>query len=306
MSAVETLRDRGLPGLNGARHRRVDAGGVRMHVAELGPTDASPMLLVHGWPQHWWCWRRVAPILAREHRVLMPDLRGHGWSESPADGYGKEQLADDLLLLLDALGIEAVDYVGHDWGGYIGFILGIREPGRISTLLALSTPHPWPSLRDRLNPLRLLAVGAYQVPLSTPLLGRALMRAGLTKRLLRHGATAGAFSDFDLDVFDARMGSGEGARVTTALYRTFLLRELPGLAAGRFRNARLDVPTWLMVGERDLIALGADLKGFEGHAPRMSLERVPGAGHFLVDERPDLVAGRALENSRGRELASAR
>src|SRR5687768_12453452 len=163
----------------------------------------------------------------------MPDLRGHGWSEA-ADGYEKDELATDLEALLDGLGLEAVDYIGHDWGAYIGFLLAIREPKRINSLLALSIPHPWPSLRDRANPWRLLAFG-YQVPLSLPLLGPGLMRAGLTREILRRGAPQGTFSDSDLDVFNERMGSPDGARVTSALYRTFVLRELAHLAAaGRF------------------------------------------------------------------------
>jgi pimeloyl-ACP methyl ester carboxylesterase len=91
------------------------------------------------------------------------------------------------------------------------------------------------------------------------------------------------------------MGSPEGASATAALYRTFLLRELPALAAGRYRDAQLDVRTRLIVGEKDLIARNASLGGYERNAPRMAVERVQGAGHFLPEERPDLVADRALE-----------
>src|SRR5205814_6470059 len=83
-----------MPELEGANHRRLETGEVALHVAELGPADAPPLLLVHGWPQNWWCWHRVAPLLATEYRLLMPDLRGHGWSDAVA-GYEKERLAAD-------------------------------------------------------------------------------------------------------------------------------------------------------------------------------------------------------------------
>jgi pimeloyl-ACP methyl ester carboxylesterase len=96
-----------MPGLAGVRHRLVDVGEVRLHVAELGDDAAPPLLLVHGWPQSWWCWRRVAPLLAADFRVLMVDLRGHGWSDAPAGGYEKERLASDMNCLLDALGASA-------------------------------------------------------------------------------------------------------------------------------------------------------------------------------------------------------
>ena len=65
------------------KHRYVDVPGVRLHVAEAG--EGSPILLLHGWPQHWWIWRKVIPALAENYRVICPDLRGFGWSEAPVE-----------------------------------------------------------------------------------------------------------------------------------------------------------------------------------------------------------------------------
>ena len=74
-------------------------------------------MLVHGWPQHWWAWRRLLPALAQERRVLCPDLRGLGWSDAPPGTYAKETWAADLVALLDALDLDSADIAGHDWGG---------------------------------------------------------------------------------------------------------------------------------------------------------------------------------------------
>lgn len=278
------------PDLPGIRHRDVDVGGLRLHVAESGPEAAAPLLLVHGWPQHWWCWHRVAPLLAERFRCLMVDLRGFGWSEAPPDGYEKERLARDLIAVLDGLGLERAGYAGHDWGAYCGFLVALRAPERLTGLVALSIPHPWPSRRDRLNPWR-LAGFAYQLPLSTPPVARWLMRAGLTRRILSR-EPADAFSPADVELYDSVMRTEQGARVTNAMYRTFLLRELPSVMRGRYSDAHLSVPTRLIVGERDPIVRGADLGGYEPHASDMTVERVPGAGHFLPEERPDVVAAR--------------
>ncbi|HEV2075610.1 MAG TPA: alpha/beta fold hydrolase [Thermoleophilaceae bacterium] len=280
------------PELPGVRHRDVDAGGVRLHVAEAGPEDGPVAILVHGWPQHWWCWRRVLPHLTERFRCVMPDLRGHGWSEAPADGYDKEQLATDLLNLMDALRLDRAGYVGHDWGAFVGFLLALRAPERISRLLALSIPHLWPSRHDRLNPWRLAAFG-YQVPLSAPLVGERLMRAGLTRTVLRAASPRGTFDRDGLDAYQAVMGTPEGARVTVAMYRTFLLREAPAIVAGRYARAHLTTPTRLVVGDRDLVVRNADLRGHESHADDLRVERIPGAGHFLPEERPELVGERA-------------
>ncbi|MBJ7291840.1 alpha/beta fold hydrolase, partial [Williamsia sp.] len=107
---------RPLPHVDGVEHQYVDAGPLRMHVAVAGPADAPPLLLLHGWPQHWYLWRDVIPAVSDRYRVIAPDLRGFGWTDAPPGGYRKERLATDILALLDALGIDRVRLVGHDWG----------------------------------------------------------------------------------------------------------------------------------------------------------------------------------------------
>lgn len=97
----------GLPALPGVEHRWLDVSGgggrVRLHVAEAG--SGAPVLLLHGWPQHWWCWRRVIERLRGHYRLLVPDLRGFGWSEAPGTGYSAIGFASDAVGLLDALGL---------------------------------------------------------------------------------------------------------------------------------------------------------------------------------------------------------
>jgi pimeloyl-ACP methyl ester carboxylesterase len=168
----------------------------------------------------------------------------------------------------------------------------MRSPQRLTRLLALSIPHPWPSWRDRLSPRRLASFG-YQLPLSAPVVGERLMRSGLTRQILGRGAPPGTYTDRDLEAFDERMRSPERARVTVALYRTFLVHELPAIAAGRFRDARIPISVRLLVGDRDPVIQGADLRGFEDQTADMTVDRVPAAGHFLPEETPDLVAHRA-------------
>jgi pimeloyl-ACP methyl ester carboxylesterase len=272
----------------------VRAGAIRLHVAELGPPEAPPLLLVHGWPQHWWCWRRVAPELARDFRCVMADLRGHGWSEAPATGYEKERLAGDLLALLDALEIERAGWVGHDWGAFAGLLAALRAPERFTGLLALSVGHPWPSRHDRLSPLRLAAF-VYQLPLSSRRLVGRLLPAGLIRRALAGGARDGTFSPADLELYDAVLRSPERAHVTSAMYWTFVRRELPAIVRGRYAGAHLRVPTRLVVGEQDPPMRGSDLLGYEDHADDMTHERVPGVRHFLPEEAPQVVVARARE-----------
>ena len=113
-------------------HRYVQAGGLRFHVAEAGP-DGPPVLLLHGYPQHWYAWRHVMADLAGDHRVYALDLRGAGQSDVPRRGYDSDTLAADVLAVLDALDLPVVQLVGHEWGGWLGFTLALSAPHRFSS-----------------------------------------------------------------------------------------------------------------------------------------------------------------------------
>jgi pimeloyl-ACP methyl ester carboxylesterase len=279
--------DGSVPEVPGVRHRYVDAGGLRMHVAEAG--EGEPIVLLHGWPQHWYLWRDVIPQLAPHARLVCPDLRGFGWTDAPRSGYDRETMSRDIVALLDALGLERVRLVGHDWGGWIGFLLCLHHPARIARFVALNIVPPWPSW----NPRDLLELwrGAYQVPLAVPQLGRRAVELGGARLALRAGSDS--FTDQELDAFADRL-TGDRARASELLYRTFLLREALPVAAGRYAGTPLRVPTQLIVGERDLAVPTHVVRNRAARAQALELELVPDAGHFIVDEKPDLVADRIL------------
>ena len=277
-----------MPVLEGVAHRFVDVGGLRVHVAEAG--QGEPLVLLHGWPQHWWCWRRVVPLLQDRYRLVMPDLRGHGWTDAPQHGYDKEQLATDLLGLLDALELPQVGLVGHDWGGWTGFLAALRAPERFRGLLALGIVHPFqrPTLGRALQSWRL----AYQVGLSTPVLPELLLRS--SPHLVEASVTAGsarreAFADGQARTYGEVLQEPARARASVLLYRSMVLREGLPVALGRYRDRPLTVPTRLVVGDRDPIASPALL---EGAPADLGVEVLPGVGHFVPEEAPEVVAQR--------------
>ena len=274
------------PEVPGVEHRFVDAGRLRMHVAEAGEGD--PVLLLHGWPQHWYLWREVIPRLAPHARIICPDLRGFGWTDVPRGGYDRETMAADVLALMDSLGLERVRLAGHDWGAWIAFLLALGHPERIERLLACSIVPPWPQ-RDARALLGIWRL-AYQIPLAAPGIGRAAGRRIARLALDSADPPIGeATKAWFLDRLE-----GERGRAGELLYRTFVLRELGPVAAGRYAAADLSVPTLLLAGDKDLAIPAAQVERVAAESPSVEVEVVPGAGHFLVDERPELVAERAL------------
>lgn len=279
------------PEVERIEHRHVEARGLRFHLAEAGAGD-DVVLCLHGWPQHWLMWRDLMRRLADRHRVLALDLRGFGWSDAPPDGYDKENMATDVAAVLDALGIERVKLVGHDWGGWIGFLLALREPRRIESFLALGIAPPWPELRATLPRFWRFA---YQLPISAPGLGYALhRRGGLVPRVLVGGSTVkDAWDEATLEAYAETYREPARAHAAVRLYRTFVLREVPALLSGRYEDTRLIVPTRLVNGRDDLVLHPSQLSGYKRHAARMEVELVEGCGHFVVDEMPELVVDRA-------------
>jgi pimeloyl-ACP methyl ester carboxylesterase len=278
-----------MPELPGVEHRFLDlATGVRAHVALAGPEGAPPVLAVHGWPQHWWCWRRVIAELGGDVRMACVDLRGLGWSGWPRDGdFAKQRMANDAIATLDALGLERALLVGHDWGGMAGYLAALDAPARLTGLLVLSTAHPWqpPAVMAR-NAWRF----AYQLPLASPGLGRRVTRDGrFTEYILRKaGASRDALSAEEIRVYVDALRAPEPARATERIYRSFILHDAPRLGAiagGR----RLEMPTRLLVGRREPLGTGM-AQGLERHGDDARVELLDGAGHWVPEERPDAVA----------------
>ncbi|WP_320671977.1 alpha/beta fold hydrolase [Patulibacter defluvii] len=278
------------PPIAGVRRSFVEARGVRFHVTEAG--EGAPVLLLHGWPQHHYAYRELLADPPAGLRLIAPDLPGYGWSGPAPHRWGKQDVADDLLALLDALAVERALLVGHDWGGWIGFLLALGAPERFSAYLALNIAHPWNTPRTLLPHLWRFAMyqpamAALGVPLQrrTPFVERMIFGTAVRD----HAAVA----QEDVRWFADRFRDPVVARSGRDTYRTFLLRELPRLARQPERR-RATIPVRMLFGEADLAIHPALAAPETAQADDYALEQVPGCGHFVVDERPRLVRERLV------------
>ena len=279
------------PHLAGVTHATLRLPGLRVHVAEAG--RGSPVVMLHGFPQNWWEWRDVIAPLAREHRVICPDLRGAGWTDAPPEGYTPDRLGADLLGILDALGLERVWLVAHDWSSLLAYRLCFDHPERVAGYLCIGAQ---PFIRFDLRLLAGMRATGFQLVIVTPGLGRRrLMSEEFGRSLLvDHTARGHRWSERDAEVFLSRLRDPARARAGVALYRRFILPQEAMVMRGGYLSKRLTTPTRVLYGAEEGLAPEL-LGGFERNADDMRLEVVPGAAHYLVDERPQLVAERALE-----------
>ena len=119
---------------------KIQSNGLTFDVSVEGPEDGVPVLLLHGFPQSSHCWRLVRPHL-KGARTIAPDQRGYS-PGTQSDSYAMPELINDALGILDSLGIEQANVVGHDWGAAVAWQLTARHADRVRTLTALSVPHP--------------------------------------------------------------------------------------------------------------------------------------------------------------------
>jgi pimeloyl-ACP methyl ester carboxylesterase len=266
-------------------------GPLEVHLAEAG--NGPPLLLLHGWPQHHEVWRDVAPLLADEFRLLMPDLRGFGASGVPAGGYDPQRFADDAVALLDALGIERAGVIGHDWGGFSAYLLGLRHPERATGLVVCNAPHPWadPSPRALLELWRLW----YVLLMASPAGPRVLRSRRFVPWFIRLGGRRHVFGDETAARYARPLSEPARARASQLLYRYYLKAAWEVLARREHSGRRLTVPTRVVFGADDFyIAVAKTLGGGE-HADDWSLRLLEGCGHWTPEERPDAVAEAARE-----------
>ena len=247
----------------------LDVNGIRMHATTTG--QGPTVLLLHGFPDTHAVWRKqVGPLAAAGYRVLAPDLRGYGRSEAPGGvyDYTLDKLRADVIGLLDALKIEKVILVGHDWGGLIGWQIAAMSPQRVERFAALSTGHP--SAIARAGLLQRLRM-TYVLGFILPGIAEHTLRAGDWFLLRQFTSEPGQADIWKRDL------SAPG-RLTAALnyYRANLNLSFP------HSYPRVRVPVMGLWSDRDP-ALGERQMRDSAHyvEGEFSFERIRDADHWL-------------------------
>ncbi len=272
-------------------HRFARFAAVTLHYVVAGDPARPAVVLLHGWPQTWFEWRDVIPLLARDYFVVAPDMRGLGDSSRPPSGYDKMTIGRDIIALARAaLGDRRFALFGHDWGGPVAFAAAVQAQEQVSHLgiFDVTVPGVGPDMSQG-------GRRWHHAFHRTPDLPEALT-AGRERLYLQWFYTAFSWSPHwitgaVLDEF-ARSYSQPGAmRSGFAYYRAMLddAAEFKRLAEG---GLKLRMPVLTMGGDK-AEAMG---RGNEGElslrvvADTVRHVTVPEAGHFLVDEKPGFVA----------------
>jgi pimeloyl-ACP methyl ester carboxylesterase len=265
-------------------------GGVSLHYAEAGPGDGPLVVLLHGFPEFWYSWRRQLPALAQAgFHVVAPDMRGYGLSDKPSGWreYHTDVVAGDIAGLIGHFGVERAHVVGHDWGGAVAYSVAMFHPEVVDRLAILNVPHPARMLAASRTVKQLKKswyVFLFQIPV-LPEWWIAREDFSFAKRSLRAGAR-GAFSDEDLERY-VEAWSQQGALTGMVNYYRAYLRRSPRRMLARMRP--IEAPTLIIWGERDRY-IGSELAEPESKwVPNLRVERLEEASHWVQHEAPERV-----------------
>ncbi|HEX8164379.1 MAG TPA: alpha/beta hydrolase [Beijerinckiaceae bacterium] len=268
--------------------RRV--GEVSLHVVEAGPADGRLTILLHGFPEFWYGWRRqIGPLAAAGLRVVAPDQRGYNLSDRPPGpaAYAIDRLAADVVGLADALGRERFVLVGHDWGGLVAWWAAARHPERVERLAILNAPHPRAfGPYARAHPSQRLR-SAYVAFFQLPFVPEAVLRAGdfaLLERALRASSRPGAFTDEDLARYREAWRRPGALTAMLDWYRALRLK--PRLSEG---EARIRCPTLVIWGCRDSALEPGLAEASAALCDDARVIRYDRATHWVQHEEPDAV-----------------
>jgi pimeloyl-ACP methyl ester carboxylesterase len=273
-------------------HHFQDVNGVTLHYVRDGAGDA--VVLLHGWPQTWYAWRKIIPSLAKRYTVIAPDLRGLGESSRPLDGYDKKTIAGDIWQLVrDHLGLDRFFLVGHDWGGPVAYALAAAHPGAVRRLAMLDTGVPGDGSGTFSQHGRRWHHAFHQTAdLPEGLIaGREEIYYGWFWR--NYGYQPTAIGPEDEQEFLRTYRQPGALRAGLAYYRA-IGTDVRDNEAARERF-KLPMPVLALGGGKAFGRGGETLESLKRVATDVRGGVVEDCGHWMAEERPELIAGALLD-----------
>lgn len=257
-----------------ARKQRVTLpNGISLAYVELGNPRGRPVLLLHGYTDSSRSWTIIAPWL-REHRLLIPDQRGHGASDAPGCCYAPSNFADDARLFLDAMGVERAAVVGHSMGSMVAQVMAAEYPERVENIALIGSTALVPLRRDSWMWTNIMS-------LREPI--------GSNTEFLRQWSPAASPTPVDPDF--VRHADPEIAATAPHVWRA-VLRELLDVPIGRYAS-EVRTPVLILSGGRDELFPAEHHRALVEAYPAAQAQVFPDLGHNLIWERPEVV-GAAL------------
>ena len=240
-------------------HQQITANGINLHVVQDGPSTGRLVILLHGFPEFWYGWRRQIPYLAAAgYRVWAPDQRGYNISDKPEGiaAYTLDELAADVIGLMDAAGEEKAFVVGHDWGAAVAWWVAAKYPARVARMVVINVPHGAVLTKHLRRNFTQMRKSWYMFFFQLPWLPESLARLknwNMHAKALKNSSRHGTFTNNDLDIYRQAWSQPKANTSMLNWYRAVMQK--PPTSP---ENLRITVPTLLIWGAQDKF-LGREL-----------------------------------------------
>ncbi|MFC3643866.1 alpha/beta fold hydrolase [Aquibium oceanicum] len=282
---------------------RVDLDEISLHCASLGPEDAPLVVCLHGFPEYWAAWHAVAERLAGDFRVVLPDQRGFNLSTKPlgVEAYRARNMVQDLHGLAEHLSPgKPFILAGHDWGASIAYAYAFAHPDRLTHLVIANGAHPVCFQRAIVEDEAQRRASQYFHVLRAPDAAAHMAKDGFARTM----KMIAGFSRTDwltpkaaAEYRDAWAQPGAMEAMLHWYNSSPVVVPKPGEEAGDVPLLSVDpervtvrMPHLVVWGGADEALTTACLDGLDAFAPELTIRHVPGAGHWILHEKPDEVA----------------
>ena len=262
----------------------IETNGIKLHTIVIG--SGEPLILLHGFPEFWYCWKSVIPGLKEKFKLIIPDMRGYNLSDKPKDvrKYKMEYLIGDIKGIIKELNLKRVILAGHDWGGVVAWAFAEKYPELLKKLIILNAPHPKIFQKSLRKDKEQQEASSYIFEFLKPQAEKKLYEDDyrrLKKAVFEDMFSKTNFTEFDKEKYieawsqpGAILGGVNYYRANTSF------DEWTGI---------IELPTLVIWGMKDVALLPQQLEGLSGYVKNLKIVRSENSSHWITHDDPDLI-----------------
>jgi len=262
----------------------IDTHGIKLHTIVIG--SGEPIILLHGFPEFWYCWKSVIPELKENFKLIIPDMRGYNLSDKPNDvkKYKMEFLIGDIKGLIEELNLKRVYLAGHDWGGVVAWAFAEKYPNLLKKLIILNAPHPKIFQKRLRTDKKQQEASSYIFEFLKPQAEKKLYEDDyrrLKKAVFEDMCSKTNFTEFDKEKYIEAWSQPGAILGGVNYYRANTnFDELTGI---------IEVPTLIIWGMKDVALLPQQLEGLSDYVKNLKIVRSENSSHWITHDDPDLI-----------------
>ena len=263
----------------------IETNGIKLHTIIVGSGD--PLILLHGFPEFWYCWSKVIPFLKDKFKLIIPDMRGYNLSDKPEgiENYKVEILIEDIKGLSESLKLGQFNLAGHDWGGAVAWIFAEKYPELLKKLIILNAPHHKIFAEKLRTDKEQQKASNYMLEFLKPNSEKFIIENDY--KALKEAVFTKSFTDFDKEKY-LEAWSQPGAIVGGVNYYR-------AIASFNEWTGIIETPTLVLWGMNDIALRPQLLDGLSDYVKDLRIERNEESSHWIKHDAPEFVSSKIRE-----------